>query len=753
MLEAENSANLPPAGDDMTGRPRHPDYELEKSHLDETISALERQIETFTVSMPGRKDWTLHQLWRMWTKNKRRLEEVRGQPYFGRIDFADAGSPYPEAYYIGRVGAPGVTDWRAPVASLFYEAAGGQTRYIAPGGPVRGFLSVRRQYQIESGVLLALYDSLLRDQITRSVLGSGQQDYTDEYLVKELGRTSGERLRDIIATIQNEQNQVIRAPLDKIVVVQGVAGSGKTTVALHRVAYLLYTYPVQVRPERVLVLAPNQLFLQYIEELLPQTLGAVGVVQDTVRDWLLKSAGAKAVVEGGPSPLSRFLRSSDAANVLEAWVARHVDLGLLPDADCYFSPAYSVTRSQIRRWFFEDYALRPVMTRIERIKRRLATERERYLEKVRALLYREEPDRPARSRSRLSVGSGPGPEGLRGADGGPMNLGLGMGDAGNRLSMVERASRVRAAEKESQESLDNYLKSFPKSDVHFDVWQHFLDHHAGAGGARAGRHKVREEELPALACIHDALFGIPDSERRDHIVVDEAQELTPLLYAVLGARCRTPSMTLVGDLAQAIASPAPSSTWREVLGSGPDDEFLAEFTFEKSYRSTCEIVALARSALERAGEPVPLPEPVLRHGPEPELSGSGDFEEMVDAIVQAFDDMTARVRTIAVITPTAEDAARTHEALSSRGVNLCLLASPDASRSGAGVVAPVEVVRGLEFDGVIVSGASREAFPASFPGARRLYVALTRALHEIRVFWTGDPSPLLPPSNPSTRRP
>jgi DNA helicase-2/ATP-dependent DNA helicase PcrA len=260
-----------------------------------------------------------------------------------------------------------------------------------------------------------------------------------------------------------------------------------------------------------------------------------------------------------------------------------------------------------------------------------------------------------------------------------------------------------------------------------------------------------EEELPALAYIHEALFGIPDSERRDHIVVDEAQELTPLLCAVIGARCRTPSMTLVGDLAQAIQSPTPSSTWREVLGSEPDDESIAEFTFEKSYRSTCEIVALARWALERACEPVPLPEPVLRHGPKPELSGFGGFDEMIDAIVQAFDDMSARVRTIAVITPDAQEAARTHDALCSRGVNLCLLASPDASRSGAGVVAPVEVVRGLEFDGVIVSGASQDAFPASSPGARRLYVALTRALHEIRVFWAGEPSPLLPSSNQSVR--
>jgi len=327
--------------------------------------------------------------------------------------------------------------------------------------------------------------------------------------------------------------------------------------------------------------------------------------------------------------------------------------------------------------------------------------------------------------------------------------------------MVERASRVRVAERESKELLDEYLKRFPKGDVHFRMWLQFLSDPGGARAhtsqvaelelrgraARAAMHKVSVEELPALACMRDALFGIPDSDRKDHIVVDEAQELTPLLCAVLGSRCRTPSMTLVGDLAQGISSAQPASTWREVLGDAADPAALAEFTFEKSYRSTCEIVELARAVLERAGERVPLPEPVLRHGPCPQILGFGSFDDMADAIVQAFDDMTLRIRSLAVITPTAGEAVRTHQALEERGVSLCLLASPDSSRSGAGIVAPVDVVRGLEFDGVIVAGASRESFSASSSGARRLYVALTRALHEIRVFWTGEPSPLLPPKS------
>ena len=764
MLERENGNALTPAGAELAAQGQHPDYEFEMAHLRETISAFDDQIKAFTVSMPGRKDWTLHQLWRMWTRNRKRLEEVRDQPYFGRIDFAStassavkavkgavlarAAAASPEAYYIGRVGAPGVTDWRAPVASLFYEATGGPSKYAAPGGPVYGFLSLRRQYRIESGTLVALYDSLLRDQITKSVLGPGEQGWTDDYLVAELGRRSGERLKDIIATIQSEQNQVIRAPLDKTVVVQGVAGSGKTTVALHRVAYLLYTYPVQVKPERVLVLAPNQLFLQYIEELLPQTLGAVGVVQEAMLSWLLKAAGVKAAQVGSPSSLSRFLRSNDAAAVLDTWIERFVHTGLLPATDCFFGPSYSVTRDKMRRWFYDDYALWPVMTRIERIKKRLATERERYLDKARALIYQEEPAQPAKRRSLLGGDAGPGTGDRRGHGAG-------------RISMVERASRLRAAETESKELLDAYLRLFPKSGAHLRVWQQFLSDPSGAlahtgqpaerqlheRALATGKHRVTVEDLPALAYIHDALFGIPDPDRKDHIVVDEAQELTPLVCTLLRSRCRTPSMTLVGDLAQAITWPEPARAWREVLGDAADVESLEEFIFEKSYRSTCEIVELARGVLERAGESALLPEPVLRHGPDPQVRGFDDFEDMIDAVVQAFDDMAGRIRSFAVIVPAADDAIRTHQALEERGVNLCLLTSPDASRSGAGVVAPVDVVRGLEFDGVIVAGASEEHFPASSSGARRLYVALTRALHEICVFWVGKPSALLPPES------
>ncbi len=769
MLERENIGAQPPAGGKPAATGQHPDYELERAHLQKTIAAFDSQIKAFTVSMPGKKDWTLHQLWRMWTRSRKRLEEVRDQPYFGRIDFASTGGTGgaakgavpakatgapPDAYYIGRIGAPGVTDWRAPVASLFYESTGGAAKYAAPGGPVYGFLSLRRQYRIESGTLIALYDSLLRDQITKSVLGTGEQGWTDEYLIAQLGRGAGERLKDIIATIQSEQNQVIRAPLDKLVVVQGVAGSGKTTVALHRVAYLLYTYPVQVKPERVLVLAPNRLFLQYIEELLPQTLGGVGVVQEALLDWLLKAAGVKTAQAGGTSSLSRFLRSNDAAPVLDAWIQRFVDTGLLPAADCFFGSSYSVTQDEMRRWFYEDYALWPVMTRIERIRKRLAAERERYLEKARSLIYQEEPPQPARRRSLLGIDAEPGASDRRGRGAG-------------RISMVERASRLRTAEKESKELLDAYLRLFPKSGVHLRAWQQFLSDPAGAlvhagqaaerqlheRAAAAGKHRVQAEDLPALAYMHDALFGIPDSDRKDHIVVDEAQELTPLVCTLLRSRCRTPSMTLAGDLAQAITSPEPALTWREVIGDVAEQDSLEEFAFEKSYRSTCEIVELARGVLERAGECALLPEPVLRHGPAPQVRGFEDSEEMVDAIVQAFDDMAGRIRSFAVIVPTADDAVMTHQALQDRGVSLCLLASPDSSRSGAGVVAPVEVVRGLEFDGVIVAGASEEHFPASSSGARRLYVALTRALHEICVFWVGKPSILLPSTLPPSALP
>jgi DNA helicase-2/ATP-dependent DNA helicase PcrA len=728
--------------------------------------------------MPRKKDWTLWQLWKLWTHSRRRLEEVRGQPYFGRIDFRETGHQQPAAHYIGKVGAPGVVDWRAPVATLFYENTAGMTRYAAPKGTVHGYLSLRRQYRIQAGELLDLFDSLIEDSVRRSVLAGPTDKWADLFLYRELERSAGERLKDIIATIQAEQNRVIRSPFDTVTVVQGVAGSGKTTVALHRVAYLLYTYPVQVKPERVLVLAPNRLFLQYIEELLPDTLGVSGVIQDTLGGWTAKIAGAKpapqtlppeALVYAGDrpdSPLQAFLRSPDATGVLDAWLEEFIEKHVLPDGDVRLGESFVISNGDMRRWFFGDYACWPVATRISRLKRKLERECERYLERTKAMAQ-DESDRYLRSVARrVEREERQKWLGARAFLGREWHTPEVVSEekvlaalAESRGSMLaSRAEMVRKADAEANAAVDEYVGAMPQKDLHFLAWEAFLASaygaralgHTGGHGMlrdtaeRAKRRRAANDELPALCYVRDYLYGVPEKERYDHIVVDEAQDLTPLLCAVLAGRCSRSSLTLVGDLAQAIFARGDLYTWDQVLGRAFPRARIAEFNFAKSYRSTCEIIGLGRRVLEKSGEPLELPEPVLRHGPEPVLKGFSTDPEMVDAVVQAVYDVGDRHRSLAVVTPDGARAREVHAALRKSGIDLCLIESTDAVRTSAGVVLPVEAVRGLEFDAVIVAGADDRNYPRDSTCLRRLYVALTRALHELHVFWVGRPSPLLP---------
>lgn len=211
----------------------------------------------------------------------RNMTLARQKPYFTRIDFSETGAEK-QSYYIGKYGVlkqgtteSAVIDWRAPLANLYYSGQLGHVEYQAPDGRVEGELSLKRQFDISGGVLRSIFDTDIVSQ--------------DAYLQNALNAMNGERLKEIVTTIQAEQNYVIRHPLKRSLAVQGVAGSGKTTIALHRIAYLLYAFGDQLRPQNMLILAPNPLFLNYIAGVLPD-LGVEQVNQTTfprlISEWL-----------------------------------------------------------------------------------------------------------------------------------------------------------------------------------------------------------------------------------------------------------------------------------------------------------------------------------------------------------------------------------------------------------------------------------------------------------------------------------
>jgi len=265
-------------------------YEEEQTRLTETLSEIDRQLASIGPRYYG-DDYLEQVLDAKREDTRSRLTLLAAEPYFGRIDWREAGKPEAVPLYIGKRGMdragtnePYVIDWRAPVASLFYSFTGGEAavEYEAPDGVIAGEVHRKRNVSVRDRELQRVVDSYVR--------GGDNLGLSDEFLLYRLGERKDNRLRDIVSTIQAEQDEIIRAPKNKALIIQGAAGSGKTTVALHRLAYLLYRYQEQMRAERMIIFAPNAMFLDYISGVLPE-LGVGNVRQTTFADWALELLG------------------------------------------------------------------------------------------------------------------------------------------------------------------------------------------------------------------------------------------------------------------------------------------------------------------------------------------------------------------------------------------------------------------------------------------------------------------------------
>jgi DNA helicase-2/ATP-dependent DNA helicase PcrA len=314
----------------------------------------------------------------------RGLEEARSKPYFARVDFTENGKNEKEKLYIGKMSLMKddkemvIVDWRAPVANLYYESRLGKASYMCPQGKMDGKMSLKRQFTINDGKLQEIFDI----DITTN----------DEFLQSFLGANADNRLKDIVSTIQVEQNKVIRAPMWKPLVVQGAAGSGKTTIALHRIAYLIYTYEKEFYPENFMILAPSKLFLNYISEVLPE-LGVEKVKQTTFEDFAMEIIGKRyKIVDPGQKLTdfvdntattedvkrnelvkreSEFKSSMMFKEVLEGY-ARVIEKTFIPKENFGILEFTLFEYDEINSLFLNEYKHLPMMKRVQEIKKHLS---------------------------------------------------------------------------------------------------------------------------------------------------------------------------------------------------------------------------------------------------------------------------------------------------------------------------------------------------------------------------------------------
>ena len=313
------------------------------------------------------------------------IKKIKEKPYFARMDFKE-DSKNVEKFYIGKISLldnktsyPIIVDWRAPIANLYYEGKIGTAEYYVLGEKIQGEILLKRQYIIEN--------KKLKKYVNINVTGN------DELLQNALEEKADDRLKNIVATIQDEQNKIIRAEMKYPLIVQGVAGSGKTTIALHRIAYLIYNYEKEFKPEEFMIIAPTKFFLNYISNILPD-LGVDNVRQCTFEDFAYDVIGKKLKISDNNEKLviivnkefdninngkvdimikeSKFKSSINFKNVLDKYLAV-VEENFLPKCDFCYENCVIMKYDEIQYLFKEMYKMYNYYLRINEIEKNMVS--------------------------------------------------------------------------------------------------------------------------------------------------------------------------------------------------------------------------------------------------------------------------------------------------------------------------------------------------------------------------------------------
>ncbi|MEU5211965.1 AAA family ATPase [Streptomyces sp. NPDC020742] len=604
--------------------------------------------------------------------------------FFGRLDYLHApGMDLAEGaegenFYIGRRhvhdadGDPMVIDWRAPVSQPFYRAS--------KKDPMD--LRLRRRFGYTAGELTAYEDEHLTDP--------GEADRTSRLLQTEIERPRVGPMRDIVATIQPEQDEIVRAGIGGSVCVQGAPGTGKTAVGLHRVAYLLYAHRERLARAGTLVIGPNRSFLHYIEQVLP-ALGELEVKQATVDD-LVGHVEVRGTDEAAAATVKGDARM---AEVLRRAVRSHIGR---PEEPCV------VVRGS-RHWRVPAYEIEEIVGELRDRDIRYGAAREALPQRIaHAVLVRmeqagEAPDdrvqnAVARNAAVKAVVKAVWPE----VDPAKLVLRL-LGDAD---FLAAQAEGVLTPEEQK-----TILWAKPARSVKSAKW-------STADAVLIDEARDLIERTPSLG----------------HVVLDEAQDLSPMQYRAVGRRCTTGSATILGDIAQG-TTPWATDTWEEALAHlGKPGAAIEELT--QGFRVPREVIAYA-SRLLPAIAPDLTEATSIRESP-------GDFEirtvepaDLTAATLAACDDALTKEGSIGLIAAEARIPVLREE-LTAAGVT-CLAPGEETSAVARLTLVPATLAKGLEYDHVVLDepAAIVDGEPDERTGLRRLYVCLTRPVSGLTV--------------------
>ncbi|MGE7920825.1 RNA polymerase recycling motor HelD [Viridibacillus sp. NPDC093762] len=708
----------------------------------ETIIGLRQEAQALTVSQSTDR----HVSKRLSTL--RRMQEV---PYFGRIDFIEEGESTQEQIYIGistLTDASGeeflIYDWRAPISSIYYEYQTGPAKYATLEGEIKGILEKKGQYLIRDGVLQSMFDTSLTigDEILQQVLGKG----TDKHM------------HNIVATIQQEQNRIIRHDRGKLLIVHGAAGSGKTSAALQRIAFLLYKNRDSMNADQIILFSPNSMFNSYVSSVLPE-LGEENMQQVTFQEYLDHRLSTEFQVENPYEQLEyvltttntpsyksrvasiRFKASPLFFNAIELYM-KSLEFSGMIFKDLIFRGEPIVTAGQIaERFYSNDTSLR-FHNRLEKLKD--------WLVKTINETQKAELTKPWVQEKIELLND----EDYHNAH---TYLAKKRGFTGESIADYEVEPEVlaRLIVQQKLKPLRKRVGTFGFIDIKGIYKQLFaeplqikqwIEGETPAEWAEICQEtlemldesKLSYEDATPFLFMKEMIQGFQTNGSIKHILIDEAQDYSPFQFEFLKRLFPSAKMTVLGDFNQAIFAHASEMDDFRTLMSlyGQDETEVINMT--RSYRSTKPIIEFTRRLVPNGERIIPFE----RDGELPVLIQLLNHTELHHCIASKVATLRSqRHNSIAIICKSSKESKSAFEALSHID-DIKLVKSGSIEYEQGVVVIPSYLAKGIEFDAVIIYDASEQVY-GDESLRRAFYTACTRAMHHLQLYSVGEPTPLL----------
>ena len=598
----------------------------------------------------------------------KRLTKILAIPYFGRIDFLEKkenSKVMPiyigiHTFYDPESRATLIHDWRAPVSSMFYDHELGEAGYRSPSGEIKGVISLKRQYRIRGGKMEFMIESALTVH--------------DDILQKELSSNVDDKMKNIVATIQREQNQIIRNEDIRTLIIQGVAGSGKTSIALHRIAYLLYTFRDSISSKDILIISPNKVFSDYISNVLPE-LGEE-TVPETSMEQILSGVLEHKYKYQTYFGLVNELLEKPSSSLIDR-IAYKASFGFISELDKFIL--------HIENTYFKaaDVKLTKYIT-------------------IPAPFIEEQYLRFNRYPIRRRFDA--------------------MADYMLDMLKIQYAFTVTTA---GRNLLKKEIRLMFAGNNDIQVYKDFFKwtNNPGMFKMRKG-HTLEYSDLAPLAYLHLALEGNGNQPFRvKHLLIDEMQDYSPIQYKVIQKLfpCRK---TVLGDAGQSV-NPYGSSTAETIQKSLTASEIMK---LCKSYRSTFEITDFAQKIHPNAEL-----EPVARHGEKPQILQFGSAVEELSGIMGLISTYRkSGYKSLGIICKTEQQAREMADMLKSYANDISFLSSQSSAFVQGIVITSAHMAKGLEFDEVIIPQTDERNYRSEIDKSM-LYVAVTRAMHRLTL--------------------